>query len=117
MGLHGLVQGSFYFSFYVIVQVTSKYKLYPSLTLLVHKVDGGFRIELAISTNQTCAYSHWPTVKYCDTMAESQNSGTKERQLLLCSGTVNTFLQQLTNMQQQRNNGGSVFYAVCTEAI
>jgi hypothetical protein len=50
-------------------------------------------------------------------MAKRWNSGTRKRQSLLGNGTTNTFLWKQTNMQQQRNHGRDVFYAVCAKAI
>jgi hypothetical protein len=39
-------------------------------------------------------------VKYCDRTTENQNSGTKKRQALPCSGIVNTFPWQWVNTQK-----------------
>jgi hypothetical protein len=44
-------------------------------------------------------------------MADSQSSGTKIRQPLICNGMVNMFLWQQTNMQH-RNYGSDVFYVI-----
>jgi hypothetical protein len=57
------------------------------------------------------------SLEYCDMTAESWNNGTKQRQLLLGNGTVNMFLQQQINMQQQRNYESDVFCVVHAEAI